>query len=163
MCTISDTSAVRAKKNAHPIDTVIASNLDTWMPAILVSTKLYAEGVVTDLIAPVTTLAEWPTVADILASTFAPRYPNLSWFDPKAADWEISVSTLHGLAHGVAEHAETGIQCGQATELHAPWYLYPEDFHGTGLTFADFATVFNGDVVAAAAALLRACSLRSIR
>lgn len=163
MGTLPRPSTAHAASEAHPIDTVIARNLDTWMATTLVATRLYAEGVVTGLITPVTTLAEWPTVAETLTSTLAPRYPALGWFDPETADWEISISTLHGLAHGVADHAETGIQCGQATELHAPWYLYPEDFQGTGLDFPDFATVFNGDVVAAAAAFLRACSLMPIR
>ncbi|MEU0529168.1 hypothetical protein [Amycolatopsis tolypomycina] len=145
---------------------VIARQIDQWEPAPLQTARIYADGLVTGKITAVTDASEWETVPITLGqATIQDDGANgRNWntgFD--AEEWQIGIGSIHSLAHGDIESYETGRRYGAEPDPGTFWLLYAHDLEGTGLTMDDVAAAFDGDLLAAAHAFLRACEVLPIQ
>jgi hypothetical protein len=141
------------------VELVIARQVNTWLAAPLHTAQLYAEGLVNGVVAVVADANDWRRVPAAVGHAVDEEHEvsGFRW-TLNAEEWQIGIGSIHGLAHGVLESVETGTRYGIETDLHVPWFIYPEDLKDTDLTLEDLATVFDSNVLAAASAFLRACA-----
>lgn len=145
---------------ADLMELVLARQLNTWLAEPLHAAQLYAEGLVNGAVTVVTDAHDWQRIPAALGRAIDEEHEASGFrWTLNAEEWRIGIGSIHGLAHGVIECAETGTRYGVETDLHVAWFLYPEDLEGTSLTLEDIATAFAGDVLAAASAFLRACAV----
>lgn len=141
------------------VELVIARQLNTWLAAPLQTALLYAEGLVNGAVAVIADANDWRRVPAAVGHAVDEEHEvsGFRWV-LNAEEWQIGIGSIHGLAHGVIESVETGTRYGVETDLHVPWYIYPEDLEDTGLTLEDLAKAFDGNVLAAASTFVRACA-----
>lgn len=146
------------------IEIVIARELDCWLAAPLQTARIYAEGLVTGTITAVTDPTDWEYVPTTLGHAIDQVHEASGFhWTIDAEEWQIGIGSIHGLAYGVIECAETGKRYGVETDLHMSWMVHAESLVGTGLTLDDVAAAFTGDLLAAAHAFLRACEVMPLR
>jgi hypothetical protein len=156
-----DLGAVAAPEVQRYVDGVIAALavlLNTWTSRTIRAVGEYARGVVEGWFPPLTDITRWDTIPASLGHPV----PTLDTLDQLPAevlddeDWMLGIGSVHGLAAGVLESADTGDTVGQEDSLHVRVAFYTEDLTAQALTVAELATVFRNDVRLTAAVILQA-------
>jgi hypothetical protein len=156
-----DLSAVAAPEVERYVDAVCAALavvLNTWGSRITRAVSEYARGLVEGWFPPLTDITRWATVPAALGHPV----PAPDALDPypdevlDEQDWMLGIGSVHGLATGVLEAANTDETFGQEDSLHVRVAFYTEDLAAQALTVAELATVFRGDIRLTAAVILQA-------
>jgi hypothetical protein len=110
------------------MELVLARQLNTWLAAPLQTAQLYAEGLVNGAVTVVTDANDWQRIPAALGRAIDEDHEASGFrWTLNVEEWRIGIGSVHGLAHGVIECAETGTRYGVETDLHVAWFLYPED------------------------------------
>jgi hypothetical protein len=149
-------------RQPYPTEVVaaLADLFDIWRPRIVQAVQEYARGLVEGWFQPLTDITRWPDVPAALGHPVPTGdvTDQLADHHLDSEDWMIGIGSVHGLAAGVVESLDTGESYGEQDHLHVRVGVYSEDLTAGGVTVADLATMFHGDVRLTAAMILRALS-----
>jgi hypothetical protein len=139
-----DLGAVAAPEVERYLDAVIAALavvVNTWGSRTTKAASEYARGLVEGWFPPLTDITRWATVPAALGHP-APAPDTLNPNPDEVLDdedWMLGIGSVHGLATGVLEAADTGETFGQEDSLHVRVAFYTADLAALELTVAELA------------------------
>lgn len=136
----------------------LAGLFNIWMPRIVQAVGEYARGLVEGWFPPLTDITAWASIPAALGYVVptADTPDQLTHDQLDEDDWVVGIGSVHALADGVLESIDTGESYGEEDPLYVRVGFYSEELAARGLTVAELAGLFHGDVRLTAAVILQA-------
>ncbi|WP_158886172.1 hypothetical protein [Amycolatopsis anabasis] len=141
------------------IPALLREVLTYWHREVALAAREYARGLVEGRYRPLTSLTHWHQVPAVLG--YAVPHGRQALVGPggiemSAVAWKTGIGVPHGLADGVLEQVENQRRLGVTRPFRQRIPVSQDALDRHDITLGELATAFDGDVRAAAVAVLRA-------
>jgi hypothetical protein len=134
---------------------VVFNALDMWMPHFREAAYLYARALTEGRCHPVTT-EDWAIVPESLGYEVNHDLWYVEASELDGESYQTAIASLKGLADGVIERIDDNAMLGEEDPQRMRVAVEERALTEAGMTLADLATAFGGDVVAVAVAAMQA-------